>query len=97
MGRTRRAHVASLLVELTVAVGLGALVGVVLARLVLTPVVRVLNLEPGRPPYPAVLVVSAGAVLAVVAGAVALVLLGTLATQVVADQARPADVLRGVE
>jgi putative ABC transport system permease protein len=97
MGLTRRAHLASLLVELAVAVGLGAVAGVALARLVLVPMVRVLNLEPGRPPYPAVLVVSAGAVLAVAVAAVALVLLGTLATQVVADRARPADVLRGAE
>ncbi|HEY6744369.1 MAG TPA: hypothetical protein VI357_01495 [Mycobacteriales bacterium] len=97
MGLTRRAHVTSLLVELAIAVGLGAAAGVALARLVLAPVVRVLDLEPGRPPYPSVLVVSTGAVLAVLAGAVALVLLGTLATQVVADRVRPADVLRGVE
>ncbi|HEV7653864.1 MAG TPA: hypothetical protein VGP36_03885 [Mycobacteriales bacterium] len=97
MGLTRRAHLASLLAELSVAVGLGALAGVVLARLVLAPVVRVLNLEPGRPPYAAVLVVSAGAVAGVVAGAIGLVLLGALSAQAVADRARPADVLRGVE
>jgi putative ABC transport system permease protein len=97
MGLTRRAHLASLLVELAIAVGLGAVAGVALARLVLVPVVRVLKLEPGRPPYPATLAVSTGAVLAVVAGAILLVLLGTLATQLVADRARPADVLRGAE
>src|SRR5205085_2329166 len=97
MGLTRRAHLTSLLVELAVAVGLGAVAGVALARVVLVPAVRVLTLEPSRPPYPPVLVVSTGAVLAIVAGALLLVLLGALATQVVADRARAADVLRGVE
>jgi putative ABC transport system permease protein len=97
MGLTRRAHLASLLAELAIAVGLGAVAGVGLARLVLDPSVRVLHLEPGRPPYRALLVVSGPAVLAVLAGAVLLVLLGALSTQLVADRARAADVLRGVE
>ncbi|HST65924.1 MAG TPA: hypothetical protein VLM05_12115, partial [Mycobacteriales bacterium] len=97
MGLTRQAHLASLLTELVVAVGVGAVTGVALARLVLAPAVRVLRLEPGRPPYRAVLLVSTPAVLAVLAGAVLLVLLGALSTQLVADRARAADVLRGVE
>jgi hypothetical protein len=42
-------------------------------------------------------VLSVPAVLAVLAAAVLLVLLGALATQLVADRARPADVLRGAE
>jgi putative ABC transport system permease protein len=97
MGLTRRTHLASLAIELAAAVGIGALLGVLLARLVLEPVVRVLDLEPGRPPYTAVPVLSVPAVLAVLAAAVLLVLLGALATQLVADRARPADVLRGAE
>jgi ABC-type lipoprotein release transport system permease subunit len=94
-GSPGAAHLASLAVELAVAVGFGTLLGVLLARLVLAPVTRVLELDPGRPPYTSVLVLSWPAVLAVTAGAVLLVLLGALATQAVADRARAADVLRG--
>ena len=68
-----------------------------LARLVLAPVTQVLELDPGRPPYATVLVLSWPAVLAVAVGAVLLVLLGALTTQAVADRARAADVLRGAE
>jgi putative ABC transport system permease protein len=97
MGLTRSAHLASLAAELAVAVGFGALLGVLLARLVLAPVTQVLELDPGRPPYATVLVLSWPAVLAVAVGAVLLVLLGALTTQAVADRARAADVLRGAE
>jgi putative ABC transport system permease protein len=97
MGLTRRAHLTSLLLELGVAVGTGALTGVLLARAVLDPVVRVLQLEPGRPPYRSQLVLSAPAVVAVLVAAVLLVLFGALATQAVADRTRAADVLRGAQ
>lgn len=95
MGLTRRRHLLSLVIELAVAVGTGVLLGVALARLALTPVVRLLRLQPGRPPRATELVLSAGTLAGVLAAAVVLVLAGALATQLVADRARPADVLRG--
>ena len=95
MGLTRRRHVLSLLVELAVAVGIGAVLGTVLARLVLVPVVPLLDLKPGWPPEATTLVLPTGVLLGVLTAAVAVVLSGALAAQLVADRTRPADVLRG--
>lgn len=95
MGLTKRAHVASLVAELSVAVGGGAVAGTLLAWLVLQPVVRLLELEPGRPPAGVTVVLSPQALLGALAVAVAVVLLGALAAQLIADRARPAEVLRG--
>lgn len=93
MGMKRRAHVASLLVELTSILGVGWVVGSALSLAAFRLIVEKLDVYPRLPPpAPFPLPVSSLAVSAVVVGVV--VVAATVSTQLLAQRTKPAEILR---
>lgn len=93
LGMARRTHLASLLLEVATALGLGWLLGLAGAAGAVWLVEPIFDVDPQYPPatsvsYPVATVIGAAAVLAAVAAACA------LSTQFAADRTRPAEITR---
>jgi putative ABC transport system permease protein len=93
LGLSRHGHLRSVGIELLAVLGAGAAAGVAAARLALGPVAGLLDVDPGRPPGPQ-LVLPLGLLVAVAAGVLVLAAMTALAAQWAADRQRPADVMR---
>lgn len=93
MGLTRAAHVRSLLVELVLVVGLGYLAGVGVGAAAFRLILGSLDMYPSLPP-PASFVAPTGTWTITAAVWAAVIVTATASVQVLADRARPAEILR---
>ena len=93
LGLSRRAHLASVAIELLVVLAAGAGAGAAAARVALGPIAGLLDVDAGRPPGPR-LVLPLEVLVAVGVGVLMLAGLAAVAAQWAADRQRPADVMR---